>query len=391
MREGSDLTGARVGLNLLYLIPGVVGGTETYAVSLIAAMSRIAPELELVVFVSREAASIPLPSTRNVRRVVCPVAAVSRGFRYFWEQCRLPSAIASERVDVLHSLGYTGPLRPGVPHLVTIHDVNFRALRASMPLVRRSVLGAIVPRVARRASRVLTLSEFSRGELHRHLGVPPDRIVVTGAAPRALRRPSGDARDAVRRRGITTPYVAAMSSQSPHKNLPRLVGAFARVAASVPHDLLIIGHLPPASEISRTAEQAGVGDRVHTTGYVSEDELAALLSGADLFVLPSLYEGFGLPLLEAQALGTPVACSSAASLPEVADGSAQLFDPTAVDSIADAMRIALGDAALRRRLAKLGTRNAARHSWDLVAARTLDQYADVLRPAVRRADLSPLR
>jgi glycosyltransferase involved in cell wall biosynthesis len=368
----------RIGLNLLYLIPGVVGGTETYAVSLIRALAARDARHEFTLFLNAESADLLAGLPGNFRRVVCGVRAVRRASRYAYEQAVLPARALAAGTDLLHSLGYVGPLAAPCPHVVTIHDLNFVGHAEAMPAGKRRVLRAFVEATARRARHVITVSDFSRRELERHLGWAPaaERITVTHEAGRPSAAPSRAAVADVRARyGIDGPYVVAFGSSSPHKNLPRLVQAFRDGAARLPHALVLVGHLPADAALGAAAGSA----RVIATGYVPDADVMPLLGGADLFAFPSLYEGFGLPLLDAQRCGVPVVCSDAGALPEIAGDGALRFDPRSVESIAHAIRRALADDGVRDRLRRAGLSNAARFTWDRTARETLAVYERVAR------------
>jgi glycosyltransferase involved in cell wall biosynthesis len=363
-----------VALNLLYLIPGVVGGTETYARSLIQALAGEDDENEYVVFLSREAADLDVTPGPNFRRVVCPVVAMQRAQRYAWEQALLPVQLLRLRPDLLHSLGYVGPLAAPCPHVVTIHDVNFLGHKGRRTAVGRRAFRFFVERTAASAKRIITDSNFSGGEIVSHMNVPEHKIAVIHLAGRDIPvQPPGGAAGSAIAAGIGRPYVLAFSSLSAHKNIPNLISAFARISGSVPHTLVLVGHLPEKSA-AREAMQAADDDRVVFTGYIPDSEVDSLMRGASLFAFPSLYEGFGLPILDAQLAGVPVACSSAGALPEVAGEGAVVFDPHSVDDMADSLLRCLTDGKLRESLVASGMRNARQFSWDRTARQTLEVY-----------------
>lgn len=367
----------KIGINLLYLLPGVVGGTETYAAGFLRGLAEIDQRNEYVVFVNRESENWPLPQAANFTRVVCPVRAGGRASRYFFEQVRLPRLLAQHHIDVVHSLGYVGPLLAPCPSVVTIHDLNYIALRHIMPGVRRTALRFFSLQSARCADHVITISEFSKRELSRTIKLAPGRITVTHlGAMRDCASPSQpNWTELAGRYHIRGPYVAAFGGRTLNKNIPHLIRAFALVKDAFPHSLVLIGHIP--SNVDLTSEVREIRDRVTITGYVPEEHIRPLLSHADLFVLPSLYEGFGLPVLEAQQAAVAVACSTAASLPEVGGDGAIYFDPTSVEQIADAIRRCLADASLRSELVLKGRENMARFSWDRTARQTLSVYQNV--------------
>ena len=362
------MTSLRVGINALFLIPDVVGGTETYARELLCALGRISPSMQFVVFLPEEARDWPLPARGSFERVVCPVRAHARGARYAWEQAMFPSRLKAHRVDVLHSLGYVGPLYCSSPHIVTIHDLNFSEPVVQMGRIRRAALGFFVGQAVRRADHLIAVSEFTRSTILREYRVSPGRVSVIHEGPSV---PGDvDAREVAEVRswyGIDEPYIITFSSTSPHKNLETLINAVTMLENRIPHTLVIVGHLAKGLEAS--IAYRGGGPRLRQTGYVPSRHVAPLLKGADVFVFPSLHEGFGLPVLDAQRLGVPVACSRAGALPEVAGAGAVLFDPTSPGSIAHAILCCLGgqDCAY---LSRKGMENASRYSWSKAAEAT---------------------
>jgi glycosyltransferase involved in cell wall biosynthesis len=367
-----------IALNLLYLLPGVVGGTETYARSLIKAFSRQNDDNEYSVFLNRESADLDVTPSANFTRIVCPINATNRAARYSWEQGAMPLQLRRTKADVVHSLGYVIPLAARGPQVVTVHDVNYLGHKGWRTGVGRRAFRFFAEKTVKRADRIIAVSRFSRDEIVRHMRVPTDKVTVVHSAGRdaqTLRTGPRLASDVVR--ALPRPYIMAFSALSAHKNIPRLISAFARISGSVPHDLVLVGHMPVKAAVRAEIQAAGGSDRVHFTGYVPEADVTALLQHASLFAFPSLYEGFGLPLLDAQNAGVPVVSSSAGALPEIAGGSAIMFDPTSEDEMAGALRRGLMDAELRASLVRKGHVNARQFSWDRTARETLDVYYDV--------------
>jgi glycosyltransferase involved in cell wall biosynthesis len=367
----------RVGLNLLYMIPRVVGGTETYARGLLNGLADVGAQHEFVVYVNRESKDIRLPDTGNFRKVVCPINAIRRPVRYAWEQLILPRQLARDRIDVVHSLGYVGPVNTPCPHVLSIHDMNNLDMPQSVSGLRQRALESLVARAARNAARVLTISEFSRSRILHHLRLDPDRVKVTYLAGREdpTQPTEADIRNAITKYRIARPYIAAFSSPFPHKNMLRLVEAFGSIADQLPHQLVLIGHLPPDGEIPTAVARANMQNRVVITGYVPDEDVMPLIAGAAGFAFPSLYEGFGLPILDAQRAGVPIAASTAASVPEVAGDGALYFDPLNVPAIADALK-RVADPAVARELKEKGTRNNARFTWSASATQTIQAYEE---------------
>jgi glycosyltransferase involved in cell wall biosynthesis len=363
----------RVGLNLLYLIPGEVGGTETYAKGLLGGLARIDQDDEFVVFVNQEGANWELPALSNVLRVICPVWAINRARRYFFEQVHLPRLLKHYRIDVVHSLGYVAPLFSPCPSVVTIHDLNYRAFGDRMSAPRRMALAFFVEQSAQRASHVIAVSEYARGQILSALGISPAKVTATLSAPFSAGSAVVELDSVLAEHGIDKPYIIAFSSSSPNKNIPRLISAFsqARQAYSLPHRLVLVGHRPP--------NQVSDGlNSVVSTGYLDEPSKQTLLSGAEMLVFPSTYEGFGLPVLEAQQVGVPVLSSTAASLPEVAGEAAVFFDPLSVDAMAEAIGRVAQDPGLRIALREKGYQNVGRFSWEQTARQTYQIYRSVV-------------
>ena len=369
----------RIGLNLLYIIPGHNGGTQTYAESLIRALAELDREDEFTVFVSEEGSSLGLPDQPNFHRVVCPVRATRREVRYAYEQIVFPKLLRRCGLDLLHSLGYVCPLHPPCRSVVTIYDLNYLTPWHGMGRGKRLFLGGFIRQSARHADAIVTASQFSKGEIERHLHIPASKITVIPGGPREqATQPAGGQEGIAAQYGVTTPYLLAFGSLSGNKNIARLIRAFASIHSQVPHTLLLVGHMAPGAELQAEIEVLGVADRIKITGYIPDAHVMPLLEHADLFVFPSLYEGFGLPILEAQRAGVAVASSTAASLPEVAGDGAALFDPLSVDGMAQVLRDCLRDPARRSALIEKGQMNVARFSWKRTAAETLDCYRQVI-------------
>lgn len=371
----------RIGLNLLYLIPGVVGGTETYARGLIGGLKHIRPDHEFYLFINRESEKL-FEDAPGFRKVVCPIHAQNRMRRYFFEQLSLPGEADRKGIDLLHSLAYTSPLFLSCPSTVTIPDLNFRAFGDTMPLVRRLTLAWMVRQAVCRADRVITISEFSRKEILSHYHASPEKVAVTHLAAGRSDDEAGQAGDELPCAGVALhpprPYAVAFSSVTANKNLPRLVKAFgeAKKKYRFPHHLVLIGHKYPADESGLAEETSG---DIIRTGYLKECDAARILRQADFLVFPSYYEGFGLPLLEAMAAGVPVVCSSAASLPEVAGDAGIFFDPFSERDMAEKIaQVASGDA-LKADLRQKGFLNLERFSWQKTAMQTVAVYDGILQ------------
>lgn len=360
------------------MIPGVVGGTQTYATSLIRALAASDQTNDYVVYVNRESADLELVDAPNFEIVRCNVRATSRPARYAYEQGVLPLRLRRDRIDVVHSMGYVGPLLSPCPQVVTVHDLIYVGFQDHMGDRRRRMLRLFVRATVRRAAEVITVSENSKNEIVADMHVDPARVTVIHEAGRETReRATGsiDSAGVIARYGLRPPYIAAFGSLNPGKNIARLVDAFG-ASAHTDTQLVLIGHLD--ADVRAQTDRSGTAQRVVTTGYVPDADVLPLIGGAAVFAFPSVYEGFGLPVLDAQTMGVPVVCSGVASLPEVAGDGAVFFDPHSVDAITNALDRVLDDAGLRQRLVENGRNNAARFSWSRAAAETLRTYERVV-------------
>jgi glycosyltransferase involved in cell wall biosynthesis len=370
-----------VGLNLVYLVPGETGGMETYARELVPRLAAL-DGLRLTAFVNREAAeAADGPWGELVPMQVVPVRA---GNRLEWvrgEQLHVPRLAAGAGCDLVHSLASTAPLRGRTPGVTTIHDLNYRKVPDAHFGVRGLGMRVLVPGAARRSRRVLVDATSTREDLVADLGVAAEKIDVVPlgvAAPPAP--PPGAAALARERFGLgDRTVVLSVSAKRPHKNLARLLRAMAGIHAERRPLLVLPGYpTPHERELRGLAEELGIADDVLWPAWVSGEELEGLYAAAICLVFPSLYEGFGLPVLEAMARGVPVATSGRASLAEVADDAALLFDPEDVNAIRAATERLLSDDGERKRLAEAGRRRAELFSWERTAELTLASYRRAL-------------
>jgi glycosyltransferase involved in cell wall biosynthesis len=373
----------RLGLNLLYLVPGETGGSEIYARQLVPELAALRPREPIWLFASPELADElrRRPWCEGLRVVRLPVSGRTRVRRVGAEQTVLPAAAARAGITVLHSLATTAPALTGSRSVVTIHDLIYK----HFPDTHRGVLGAgmslLVPLSARRATRIIAISQAVRDDLVRLLGVPSDKIDVVrhgpGAEPSVA--PSDEANLRTRLGLSDSPIVFSPSARRSHKNLDRLIEAFARVRCDPPPVLVIPGY-ETGHELDLTdrARRAGVEERVRLPGWLSQEDFEALYRAASFMVFPSLAEGFGLPVVEAMRRGTPVLCSDVPALLELVDGAALVVDPLSVEELAAAMRRLLSDGGLRAQLAARGRERVKSLSWRRAAELTLASYERAL-------------
>ncbi|HEY3759887.1 MAG TPA: glycosyltransferase family 1 protein [Solirubrobacteraceae bacterium] len=367
-----------IGLNLIYLVPGETGGMEVVARELIEALLDAAPGLRFTAFVNREAAAGDGPWGELLPAVTVPVNARRREQWVFGEQVLLPRIGARAGVELMHSLASTAPARGAFRRVVTVHDLIYARFPEAHAGLRGRGMRVLVPLGVRHSDRVIADSQSTREDLIDLLGVPSERIDVAPLGLGSTRRaqPLSQAQTRARFGLGERRVLLSLSAKRPHKNLLALIGALARIPAARRPLLVLPGYATwHEAELRERAESLGVAADVRFEGWLEAAELEGLWALADAFVYPSLYEGFGLPVLEAMARGVPVACAEASSLPEVAGDAALLFDPRAEEEIAATIECLLGDPLLAERLRAKGLERARRFTWERTARLTLDSYA----------------
>jgi len=376
-----------IALNLVFLVPGEVGGMETYARELIPRLAA-RQGLRVTCLVNRDAAEIGGGPWGEVAPMeVLPVSARNRLEWVRGEQQYVPRLAKRRGCDLVHSLASTAPLWGAVPRVTTIHDLNYLKVPDAHFGLRGLGMRVLVPAAARRSRRILVDAASTRADLSADLGTPADKIDVVplGVSP----PPAVPVEAAARARASLSlpadrPLVLSVSAKRPHKNLERLLQALAATPGEH-RPLLVVPGYPTEyeAELRRRAVELGVAEDVRWPSWVSPADLEGLYAAAACLVFPSLYEGFGLPVLEAMARGVPVASSNRSSLPEVAGDAALLFDPEDPAAIARAMTRLLSDRELRERLGRAGRERAAAFTWERTAELTAASYARALpgRPA----------
>jgi glycosyltransferase involved in cell wall biosynthesis len=362
------------------------GGIGRYAIKLMETLISLSaqqwPDLELVIFTAPQTdrALIPGLSVNMCERFRQIKSTLIRS------SVLLPAGMLLEHIEVFHGLDQSGiPLfcRAG-KHVVTIHDVIPLILPGAFPTRHRLVLATALARVRRQADIVIVPSHAAAEDVMRFLRVEQERIVVIpmGCEPR-FRPAAGSACTATLRQRYALPerYILFVGTLEPRKNVAVLLQAFSRLLGENPRDDLKLvvagGEGWGGMDIRARAEALKLRDRVIFTGFVDDDDLPDLYRGALMFVYPSLYEGFGLPILEAMACGIPVITSNRSSLPEVAGDAALLIDPTRPEDLAAAIMLLLCDGTRRQELRAKGIARARSFTWDAVAQQTIAIYRAV--------------
>jgi glycosyltransferase involved in cell wall biosynthesis len=347
-------------------------GTENYSLNLIGHLLALESGHRYRLYFNRPPAVELFPMTADLELRIMTFPRLWTHLRLSWEMARQPP-------DVLFVPAHVLPLVHPQSSVVTVHDLGYLYYPEAHPLLDRLYLDLSTRYNARVASRVIAVSQATKDDLIQHYGIEPDKITVVYSGHDETMQPVEDEATIEKvkaRYGIRGDYILYVGTLQPRKNLERLLEAYAIVRKQAQRDetpcLVIAGRKGWLyNQIFQHIVRLDLESKVIFPGYVPQDDLPALLSGACLFVFPSLYEGFGLPVLEAMACGTPVLCSNASSLPEVAGEAALLVDPIDVKSMAEAMNCLLQDEGLRTQLVERGFQQVRRFSWDRCARETL--------------------
>jgi glycosyltransferase involved in cell wall biosynthesis len=361
------------------LFSPVPGGMGTYVRELIPELSRLDPSLEISLFHSRFEDGSPARWTRDFG-----VEELPRSIRRLYpswavaKRPALPQSLASR--DIVHSpvVAAVPPAAPGQRLVVTVHDLAFLVHPELYQRAWRWQYRAGLTRAVRSADALIAVSRHTAEDLARYTRVDRHKVHVVPLAA-SLPASGSDVAETLARLKVPEPYVLYVGTLEPRKNLVRLVRAYRRVAGlGARHSLVLTGPVGWHAQGLMRELAADAPGRVVLTGSVSPEDLDAMYRGADLFVYPSLYEGFGLPVVEAMARGVPCIVSASSSLPEVAGEAALPVDPRSVAGLAEALERVLADEDLAARLRRAGLARAARFSWDRTARQTLEVYKSIL-------------
>jgi glycosyltransferase involved in cell wall biosynthesis len=362
------------------------GGNETYIRGLIKSLAEIDGDNLYTIYLANASAAAQWREeftnrykNFSVRLLPPPTPLVRVPVYLTYELFKRP-------VDVLH-VQYTAPPFCRVPVVVTIHDLAFERMPETFTRRGSFQLKLTVRRTAKKAARIATVSEYSRQDLLDIYKLPPEKVVVTynGVESSFTLQPSvpNEAEEVRRRFGVSRDFLLAVGSLQPRKNLVRLIRAYARLRSERQDfrpQLVIVGRkLWLASEIFDEVKRQRWADDVILTGYVADEDLPALYRAARAFVYPSLFEGFGLPPLEAMACGTPVVTSDVSSLPEITGDAALLIDPNDERALANALVEVVNNDRLRAELREKGIAQAKKFTWRDAAEKTLRLYQEAYR------------
>ncbi len=344
-------------------------GDEAYTINLLRELPGVAGDLAFAATL-RDPEAMPEDVPHAVRRIPLAVASPYRRIPF-----DLPRVARRERAALIHLQYFVAP-RIGIPTVVTVHDLSFTRRPELFGFRDRILLGGLVPGSVRRATQVIAVSEFTRMDLIDRYRLDPDRVVAICNGVAARFHPDSDAASEARASlGLERPFVLFVGALQPRKNVPALLDAFARLRGHDDVELVLAGRdRGGLAEVRERIRDLALGRRVRLLGHVSEAALPALYSAAEALAFPSLYEGFGLPALEAMACGTPVCASVTTGLGEAVGDAGLTFDPGSPEEISDCIRRLLEEDELRASLRASGLARAASFTWRRSAEATADVY-----------------
>lgn len=373
----SDAPDLRVGIDA-HMVGEQETGNETYIINLIRSLSQFDNHTNYFLY-SPHPESLEVCQPLTERFYIRTVPTNAAPTRILWG---LPREAARDQVDVLH-VTYVAPPKTSIPIVATVHDISYALFPETFSMRDKMILGTLVPRTLKKADAIITVSESSRKDIVERYGTPAEKIAVCYQPISAQHRQLADSAAVALAQatyGIAGRYVLAVGNLQPRKNLPRLIRAFASVKRAGLYDgkLVLVGRSKwRESAIYDEVRELGLDDDVIFTGYVPEEDLVALYNAADVFVYPSLYEGYGLPPLEAMACGCPVVTGNTSSLPEVVGDAGIMVDPLSEDALADAIARLVGSPELRRELSQRGLQRVQRFTAEEAARVTMDVYQRV--------------
>lgn len=376
----------KVGINTLFLIPGEVGGSETYLMDVLRCAVARHTGIQWVLFTNSENHDLFLKTFSGrdtVRLWPLKFKARNRVVRILQEQTRLPWAARQAGVDVLWSPGYTAPLWSPCPQVVSVLDMQYKEFPQDLSPLALWATRILVPAAVRVARRVITISEYGRSQIMRYTNASAERIVPIHLAANLEFGSPGKGTGASQMPALETlhPYILCVAHTYPHKNVHTLVKAFSLIKGDFPGKLVLVGTPQRGEPLVRSAlDEMATPDRVLRFSRLNRSDLIALYQGASIFAFPSLYEGFGLPVLEAMTAGTPVIAAARGPMKEIGGDTISYFDGTAPDLAVQIRRLASLDGNEREALIRRAQARAQTFSWE----HTADQTITVFRECVSK-------
>ena len=352
-------------------------GIPNYIIHLLEALAQVDNGNEYILYTNRPIPfNLDLPDRFRTVKVTFPSPHMQ-----LWYQIGLPVQMKKDGIQLFHDPVYPLPFILPVPGVITVHDIS-NYTNPGVHRFRSALSGRLFPAHIRKARQIMTDSFFTASELKRLFPGAADKIHVIhlGISNRFRRVSCEDTLESVRQKyDLPSRFLLFLGTLEPRKNIERLLKAFALSCSSIPHSLVITGGLGwKFDKLLELISNHPNRDRIHLTGYVEDDHLPALLSSAEFLAYPSILEGFGFPILEAMACGTPVITSNVSSMPEIAGDAAFLVNPLSVDSISNGINVLGHNDDLRGELSRRGLERACCFSWRKTALKTLDVYEKAL-------------
>ncbi len=373
----------RIGINALYLLPGKVGGSETYIRNLVQNLLEVDRDNTYCIFINQESKGIFPGSDPRLNIILCPIEATNRPVRILWEQFILPFQVLRHKIDVLLSAGMTSPFFSPVPSIVVIYDLQHVNQPQNFPRLYLFFLKTIIYLSAKTSDGIITISEQVKNEIIKYYNIGAEQITVAYlAVNHELFCPISNGNLASIRTKYNLPehYILYAAALLQHKNHERLLKAFREIREEMPGWKLVFsgasdkGHVKLAGIISAL----GLEKEVIMLGWLPFEDIPGVYGSAELFVYPTLHEGFGLPILEAMASGLPVVCSRIEPLIEIAGNAALLVDPYDESAIARGILSVFRDKTLRMKLIEAGILRAKTFTWERTAFNTLAFLSDTI-------------
>lgn len=361
-------------------IPSQKTGVGTYAVNLIRALGEFDNKNQYWIFVKSFHSQDFDPKRENFHIVACSNILQNGSLRVLWEQFILPIHLFRKKIKVLHSIHYTIPLFAPCRRVVTFHDMTFFLFPEKHIFIKRIFFRLIIPFSARKADRLIAISKNTKKDIVKILGIATDKIDVVYLTVDNIFRPienSSAVFQIKKKYRIQNNFILYVGTLEPRKNIVSLIKAYHKLVSQnrIKHQLVLAGKKGWGyQEIFKIVQDFNLSEKIIFTGYIPEEELVFLYNAADLFVYPSLYEGFGIPPLEALACGTPTIASNISSLPEVVDDAAILVNPYNVEGLSQAIYKLLIDEKLRHILKGKGLKKAKEFSEERLAKETIRAY-----------------
>ena len=374
----------RIGINALFIRPGKMGGGEFYFRNLVKALIQTDRQNGYIIYLNRKHLDSFDFTSENVKVIGCPILGASKMYRVFWEQLIFPRYLKKHKIDIVHSFSQTGLLFAPCRSIMTILDLQHHYYPANFSFVQLLYLKVMIWITSKRSDKIITISNNSRNDILNILKVTVDKVDVVYASSGFDNSPCfADESDKSRVRNkymLNGEYILSVASLLPHKNLPRLIRAYSLLPSNNENFLVLVGmQMKSLNQVEKTIRSVGLSNtRVKLLGYVPDEDLPALYSMAKVLVFPSLFEGFGLPLLEAMTFGCPVIASNATSIVEVVGDAAVLINPLDHNEIAEKISLLLSDPKMHDSYRQKGFERVKEFSWHRSAEKVLAIYENTL-------------